>query len=152
MLNTFHRIEFWASKLLQVGGMIFIDMLFAFLAALLVLAVLWAIQPSVGMGNRKWLARCSVFVVIFLVIWAGGLWINPVGPPWWGSPWLSFLLVACVLGLVAAAFLAARPGPSQAADGTAVETDVGISVGIFFWLLLLVLIVAIAVRYAWPTD
>ena len=152
MFNTIHRIQFRALKLLQVGGMIFIDMLFAFLAALLVLAVLWAIQPALGTGNRKWLARCSVFVVIFLAVWCGGLWISPIGPSWWGSPWLSFLLVACVLGLVAAAFLTARPETSQAADGTAVETAVGISVGIFFWLLLLVLIVAIAVRYAWPTD
>jgi len=46
-----------------------------------------------------------LFVVVFLVTWAGGVWLRPFGPTLWGVCWLGFLLAGLFILLLLAIFI-----------------------------------------------
>jgi len=132
-----------------LGGIIF-----AFLFALLVAVALGHVFGRRGPGPLAGLL--FFFVLLFFAIWAGGLWMAPLGPPVWGAPWLSFLLVALFLFFLFAALTPAAPRPPRRDIKTGKpimeEADVLASVvmGVFFWLAVIMLIVAIVFGYVRP--
>jgi hypothetical protein len=113
--------------------------LFALFAALILSAIF-------AVGFRKagpWENIFSHFMLIFLISWAGGVWLSPVGPPLWSAYWLPFLLV----GLVVALLLAAVP-LGRKRESTVELVDVKrekkeekaalLVMGTFFWILALI--------------
>ena len=96
-----------------------------------------------------------LFLLLFLLIWAGGAWIGPFGPLVWASAWLPFLLVGLILGLVILAVAEPRdrrrrPTAREAREPTDEERLAGAAMvyGAFFWILMLLLLVAIIAAYA----
>lgn len=91
-----------------------------------------------------------LFLIFFLAIWAGGIWMAPVGPVIAGYTWLPFVLVGLFVLLLIAAASAPREPPRTTAEAR-VEAEeaaaVGTALGAFFWILLTALIVAIIVSY-----
>lgn len=125
---------------------IVVSLIFAFV-------VIWGLIAFAGErgGRSVW----PIFVLFFLAIWAGGLWLTPVGPPLIGVYWMPFLFVAIFIAL----FWAAAPPPPRRTRRTGekstpvqeegmVATAAGL--GLLFWVLLVGLAIAALVRYAPP--
>lgn len=158
--------------------MFLIDLLFAFVIALVAAAIL---APLIAGGTRSaaaggvearaafWPAFMFVFLIVLAVTWAGGIWTAPFGPPLWGSYWLPFLIVGFVVALLIAAMIprkrrrrrgrraagvAASPGGPQGKlaptgpERAEDEDEAGLILGIFFWAVIMVLALAILIGYA----
>ncbi len=126
------------------------------LVALAVAAVLSAVfvLATRRRGRRKGLFW--LFLIIFTVTWAGGVWIKPFGPTLMGVPWLSFLLVGLIFLLILALFFPQRPPTGrhetldmleQMEQEENFEQVAYITLSFIFWILLSILIIAIITRY-----
>lgn len=124
-----------------------VEIIVSLILAFLVICGLIAFAGESG-GRSIW----PIFVLFFLAIWAGGLWLTPVGPPLIGVYWMPFLFVAIFIAL----FWAAAPPPpkrtgKQSTDSTMQEENTGATVaslGLLFWVLLVGLAIAALARYA----
>ena len=91
-----------------------------------------------------------VFLMTMLVVWAGGVWLTPVGPALWGGYWLPFVLVGIVFTLVLASIgPPVRPPRTreEARDEAQAEVAAASIFGGFFWMLLIVALLAVVARY-----
>ncbi len=127
------------------------DMLLAIALALLVILLLAPTRRYRGAnGTPAWI---FLFPLLFLLIWASGAWLTPIGAPVAGVYWLSFLVPAIFLALLlfALAHPSAPPAegdditPGNAAEEAAAGTVLAFS--IFFWIVLIGALVAVIVRY-----
>jgi len=106
-------------------------------------------------GNRS--GFFWFFLLIFLITWAGGLWLMPFGPALLGIHWLPFIAVG-LAGAIVVSLLAGRRYPRNRhetidlLDRVKKERELQkmtyLSLNILFWLFLLVLVMAIVFRYA----
>jgi hypothetical protein len=87
----------------------------------------------------------GLFLIFFLGIWAGGVWIVPFGPTHFGVTWLPFLLIAILLAVLVVA-MSPRAGGSHRSEQE-VEREVEVGLGLFFWVLIGALIVSIVAAY-----
>jgi hypothetical protein len=124
-----------------------------FLLALVIAAVLTIIF-AVGFRRQGWGTGLFLFFfILFLATWAGGLWISPFEPLFYGVPLLSFLFVAIIIALLLTALTppATRlPHPerqlkvkreAKSGTGTLAAADV------ILWILMLGLMVAVVAAY-----
>jgi len=134
----------------------------ALLVALLVGAV-FSFGGIRGPGD----SLLAFFTILFLGTLAFGVWAEPIGPRAFGFRWLSFLVVAVLLGLLVAASVPSdrnrrqhvkdlpldrdddlepktEPAPVDPRQPGAVGT--AIAATIFFWLFLLIALVVVAAR------
>jgi len=98
-----------------------------------------------GLKFRPQTPLWSLFVSLFLGIWAGGLWISRASPTLLGVAWLPFLLIAillAVLVVVLAPHIFRRGRNEQA-----VEREVEVGLGLYFWVLIGGMIAAIVAGY-----
>ncbi|MCF8052069.1 MAG: hypothetical protein K9L59_12580 [Desulfobacterales bacterium] len=129
--------------------MFFVDLIFALIIAVLMVA-LFAILFQI---RGPWNSLLWFFVIVLLATWAGGVWLAPMGPPVGEFYWLPFLVV----GLVIALLLAAATIPLPREESTVELVDpkerrakrwaAGTALTIFFWVLILLLLAAIFMRY-----
>lgn len=97
-----------------------------------------------GPWNLLW-----VFLILFLVAWAGRLWIAPAGPVYWGYAWLPVIFWVLLIALLIAAaspeedHRTAQRNPEDREE--VAETGGKTAFGTFFWLLFLALITIILV-------
>ena len=108
-----------------------------------------------GTGRRTGIVW--LFLMIFLAVWAGGVWLRPFGPTVWGIHWMVFLLVGLIIVLFLIILI-----PRKAPRGRLETLDMlesiekekqlekvaYITLSIFFWILLSLLVIAILLRYA----
>lgn len=131
--------------------MFFYEMLLAIALALIVFAIL---APSGRYRGGEGVSILLFFVpLLVLLIWAGGAWLTPIGPPVANVYWVGFLIPALFLLLLL--FALATPSapprregevvPANAEEEAVAGTTVAFS--IFFWILLVAAIVAIVVAY-----
>jgi len=135
-----------ASLFLRKVSIMFLQELIAALIIALFLGTVFAAFGWRGTWEGIWV----FFLVMFLFIWAGGIWARPYGPVIWGINWVPFLLFGLLLGfLLMAAAPAVRPERGQRAEGpdAAAKNRQALAVNFFFWILLFTLALAIAVRY-----
>ncbi|MFP4395970.1 MAG: hypothetical protein ACLFTI_11970 [Anaerolineales bacterium] len=137
--------------------MFFAEFVFALAIALLLTGFFFVAFRYRGPWDVWWL----FLVVIFLAAWAGGLWIEPIGPPLFEIYWLPFLLVGLLFALILAAAVPPRPPrlPGRpraprtprtrraATPTTPAEEETALAVGLFFWLMLVSLMVVILIGY-----
>jgi hypothetical protein len=122
------------------------ELLFALLIAF-ILAMIFGI----GLRGYGWgIGFFLFFIVLFLVTWAGGIWITPIGPLWWGVPWLSFLFVGLLIALIMSALIPnrRRPVKGEPPGEEVTRGDVLVAMDVFFWILIIALVVALVVGYA----
>ena len=138
--------------------MFYIDFLYALFVAILLAAVLIGLlgwrRPASSSAPADIL---FLFVILFLLVWAGGIWIEPFGPAMWGGYWLPFVAVGVIaLLLLAAAGSSGRHrvrryDTSEVEPARVAEEEAGravaVAFGAFFWFLLLALTAAIAAHY-----
>lgn len=130
----------------------------------IVLALLITIVFALVLKNDGPWGAGVFFLVLFFVMWAGGLWLYPVGPYFWGVSWLPLLFI----GLVTALLLATAktnstkkvsghsnenpPNPRDGEKRSVVtvneeEHKDAMAISIFFWVLMAVLVIAIIAGY-----
>ena len=85
-----------------MGALIFFEILFS-----LVFGFIFALILFLTSESRSVSGFMIYFAVLFLLIWAGGIWIRPAGPYLWGVPVFSFMIVGFVVTLF---LLIAAPG------------------------------------------
>jgi hypothetical protein len=126
--------------------MLIVHLLFA-----LAFAIILGAFFSIAFERRgPWESVPIFFLILFLVIWAGGIWITPIGPMLWGVYWVPFFII----GLLIALFLAAATPPPRPPHVTPEtlerrqeELRPHLALETFFWTLLVGLVIVIAVRY-----
>ena len=94
-----------------------------------------------------------LFIIMFLAVWAAGMWLPPWGPLIRGVPWLGFFIVGLLLSLLILALASPSPRPPAPAEQP-VEEEVekerlALHVfGIFFWILIVALVAVGLISYA----
>lgn len=97
-----------------------------------------------------------VFLIIFFITWAGGIWIKPFGPSFHGIYWLSFILTGAIAALVIAISAHNRlPRNRQETlqllvrveRGRKLNQVTGIILSLLLGVMLLLLLTAIIVHY-----
>ncbi|MBD3346647.1 MAG: hypothetical protein GF401_16450 [Chitinivibrionales bacterium] len=94
-----------------------------------------------------------LFIIIFLLTWAGGLWLTPFGPYIWGVQIFPFLFFALMVALLIGAFSRPwfRPRTKREATQEAeIRREERIIVNGMIWVFIAFLIFAIIVRYLFP--
>jgi hypothetical protein len=96
------------------------------------------------------------FLLIFMVTWAGGIWLVPFGPMIMGIHWLPFALIG-LLGALVISLLADRRYPANRHETIELLAQIQeererdrmtyLSLSAVFWATLLVLAVAVVLRY-----
>jgi hypothetical protein len=125
---------------------------------LLVLAIVLLLAPVFGARDGRYTAGLDLamfFVLLFLATWALGGWFRPLGPPLWGTYWVSYLIAAVLIALLLTAALATpshreapRTEARQGGEPPPAPTT-AIAVGIAFWLFAVVALGAIIASYIW---
>jgi hypothetical protein len=127
--------------------MVVIDFTFALLLALIISAVLILGFRRRGPGPLA--GFLFFFILFFAAVWAGGIWLTPVGAPTWGATTsiLSFLIAGIVLLLFIAAITPTHRLPRETPREAEVVATTITVFSIFFWILLVGLTAAILFRY-----
>lgn len=130
-------------------------LLFAFVFAALLASVFGWRHPARRDEDTAMGAAIFLFMILFFVIWAGGMWVGPFGPMLWSGFWLPFLVVGAVISLVILAVADHRPrgdrerrlaSPPPEQDPAKVTRAAAIY-GLAFWLLMLVLLGVVVFGY-----
>lgn len=123
-------------------------LLWDFLAAFIVAAVL-AVMVSLVAGRRNgWAGFFSAFMILLLATWAGGVWIAPFEARPRGFSVFVFLVVGLVCSFILGAAATAMPSSGDQAAASR-NKILAMEFGLFFWLAMVVLGLAIAARYLW---
>jgi hypothetical protein len=97
-----------------------------------------------------------IFLIIFLITWAGGVWIRPFGPSFYGIYWLPFTLSGVIASLLIATTAHGRlPKNRQETIELLVRVErgrklnqlTGIILSLFLGVMLLLLLTTIIVRH-----
>ncbi len=124
------------------------EIIFAFLIGTILASILAYPLDRRGPGPLDGLL--FFFLILFLAVWAGGVWLTPVGPPVWGVPWLGFLVVGILIALIVAAAVPPRQPPAEPTpEGVGAADAATLALGAFFYIALIALLVAIIARYVW---
>ncbi|MCB0584231.1 MAG: hypothetical protein KDD06_02720 [Phaeodactylibacter sp.] len=122
---------------------------FAFL-----LAVIFALLFSNLFNNSgPWGSFWVFLLILFFGIWGASLWFSPVGPLWYGVPWIDMLLIglflALLLGAAGEANSRYRDYPKDKEVDIVAEskkeTGAIALFGIFFWLFMAVLLAIVLI-------
>jgi hypothetical protein len=110
-----------------------------------VIALFISLLFSLGFKHKgPWGAIWIFFIIIFLMVWAGQLWIIPVGPVISNSGWLFLFF----LGLIFALALAAPDAPKKSSNQQSSDIPpFTATIGIFFWVLVISLLLAVISGY-----
>lgn len=133
----------------MVWGELFIAFVIAFVLSIIFGAAFrWERPGRPGL----WPSMFFLFVIIFLVTWAIGGWVTPVGPSMSGIYWLSFLIVGVIVALILAAAIPPRRRPRNIEEAkrqaeSASETQA--MLGAFFWILFIAMIIILIWRYSY---
>jgi hypothetical protein len=119
----------------------------------LVLTILFVLLGSRGPWGSIW----ALFLVLFLALWATALFVNPIGPAFWGIPWIPIIFAGILFAVLLFAVMPdagrsrkhlGKKKPGQIPDSEVNDVDLETSVAViggFFWLLILLFIIAIIV-------
>lgn len=115
-----------------------------------IFAFLFTLIFTLGLRRKgPWANFWLFFVIVFLAVLAGGLWMTPAGPAVWGVNWLPMFIIALLVSLLLAASTPVeRPRTMTEAMRRAEEEDAVVAVlGIFFWVMIIGFIVIIIIRF-----
>ncbi len=117
----------------------------------IILGIIFTLIFAVGISrSRRWDNILGFFAVIFLVGWAGSLWVIPYEPFLFGISWIPILILTLVVALILSAVLTSYYPKIEASMSDEREKVGGSIIGTFFWIIIFILIVSIIVGYVLP--
>jgi hypothetical protein len=123
------------------------------------LGLLFAFVLTMVMGRRAagpFSGFLLFFLLIFMSVWAFGLWLAPLGPPVYGVHWLGFVITGLLLFLVIATVIpGAEPGPAldlERPEKKAARRTMAMVFGIYFWLVILLFIALVISSQYWRVS
>ncbi|MBD3379752.1 MAG: hypothetical protein GF408_04750 [Candidatus Omnitrophica bacterium] len=121
------------------------EIIFALLIAMAVTGIFAIALKKRGPWGAVWM----FFIVIFLVSWAGSVWLITAGPVFFGVSWLSVLILAVIVALVLVVAMPPRtPLSIKEAGEREKQKEKAESVfDLFFWMLVFLLVFAIFAGY-----
>ena len=133
--------------------MFLVDLLIALLIGLFLVLLFSALFRDQVPWGSVWI----FLLIVFLVTWAGGIWIGPFGPTIFDVAWLPFLFVGIFITVLLAATVPPQSAPPKSEKETieqARRTETAQSalsgLTLFFWLSLVLTIIVITLAYAIP--
>jgi hypothetical protein len=123
------------------------------------LAVALLVCATFALVTRRKIRRTGFgwfFLIVLIVTWAGGVWLQPFGPALAEIRWLQFLIVGLVVVLLFALFAPLKPPRGrhetlnqmeEIARQKELQKFTYVTLGIVFWVVLAILIAAITIRY-----
>jgi len=134
--------------------MILIDLGIA--AALAALLACLLVAPLHRRGPGPWAGFGFFFLLLFMTIWAGGIWLSPAARGARTVPWLHFLLIALFASLIVAALTPPEPSsrlPKDSSEESAPERiereRLELAFTAFFWIAILGLLAVGILGYAY---
>ncbi len=113
-----------------------------------------AVAGFVMAGSKgPWNNLGTLFLVIFLITWAGGLWITPMGPMMFGGYWLPSMIIAGLFALLLANFISHKsteimePPEDKLTESDSEEVANIATLGVAFWIFVCALILSIGLAY-----
>jgi hypothetical protein len=126
-----------------------VSMFFAGIGLALIIAFILTLIVGRGFKRFAYADLVGLFFVIFLATYAGGLWIQPVGPALWGVSITAFIVVGSLVALMVAATLptprhrTAHPPPTGSPIDRIHQESF---LNVFVIIIILTLLVAIVYR------
>ncbi len=123
------------------------DIIFSIVLSLIITFVF-----AVGFKNKgPWGAIWAFFLLIFLAVWAGSIWVNPAGVEVWGYP----IIPVAIIGVVCALIISATAPPDSRETirhheelGTNPKKGLSMnSFSVYFWLVMVTLVLIIVFGY-----
>ena len=119
----------------------------------LFIALIFSVIFGAFRNHGPWGNFWVFLLILFLGMWAVGLWFTPVGPVWYGVAWLDLLLVGFVLALLLGAageksdrsYIRDQEGEVDLVAESKREPGALRIAGIFFWLFLVAIIISIII-------
>ena len=135
--------------------MFLIDLFVALVVGLILTAVFWPRLRKSGLWSHGagWAEFLWFFLLVFLASWLGGVWVSPVGPRFWGTYWVPFLMTGFLFALLLAATApirlphVRRETLAEAREEPTVDERTFFVLNLFYWLLLLALVASILAHY-----
>ena len=123
--------------------MFWLNLLFVFLFALVFSSILgWGLgwrHPA--RADAAGVSILFLFVILLVVMWAGAAWLPPLGPAFYGTSWLTILIVGLVVSLlVLAVSMPVRRRTIPRETEIKAEQEAA-AFGVFFWVLILGLLI-----------
>jgi len=114
-------------------------------AAMLVAILFSFLFAYLAPGPRPFRGLFFFFFILFLVGWAGQLWIVPFGPLLWGVAFFPLFFLVAVVSFI---MMAVLPPTPAAKENPPVNTNAAvIAFGLFFWFLVITLVASIIIGY-----
>jgi hypothetical protein len=131
------------------------ELLVALVIALLLSSILFGIGWGQHYREGPWGGLVAWFIILLLMVWAGGIWMPPFGPRFKEVSWFPFVITGIFIILL---LLIAVPRPwrrprtrreavAQAEMARQEEVVEASVFGCLFWLLIVLLIFALFSRY-----
>jgi hypothetical protein len=128
--------------------MIIADLLMAFAFALLIVWIFFLVFKTKGPWNNLiWF-----FLVVGLFAWAGGVWLVPFGPRWYGIGWMPILLMCFVAILMMTAATSRSPHGIVKKKRNIEESEGKAALDIVFWMLIICLVLFGTSHYVWNPN
>jgi len=130
------------------SGMFLLDLSFALVIGFLLVLLVSALFRD----RTPWGSFWIFLLVVFLVTWAGGIWIGPFGPTFFEVAWLPFLIVGIFITVLLASTVpprTSRPQKGTIEEAKRAEAPESVLAGLtlFFWIALILTLIAIILAY-----
>ena len=118
--------------------MFIIDLVVALIVGLIIVSIV-----SRAFGTKgPWGSLLWFFLVVSLFAWAGGVWLVPFGPMFWGIGWLPIIIMGFLVSLILTAASPRTPRWRKASQEEATsEAGTRAVVDIIFWVVIICLLI-----------
>ena len=118
--------------------MFIIDLFVALVVGMIIVSIV-----SRAFGTKgPWGSLLWFFLVVSLFAWAGGVWLVPFGPMFWGIGWLPIIIMGFLVSLILTAASPRTPRWRRASKEE-VTSEVGTRavVDVIFWVVIICLLI-----------
>jgi hypothetical protein len=118
--------------------MFIIDLFVALVVGMIIVLIV-----SRAFGTKgPWGSLLWFFLVVSLFAWAGGVWLVPFGPMFWGIGWLPIIIMGFLVSLILTAASPRTPRWRRASkEEVTSEAGTRAVVDVIFWVVIICLLI-----------
>ena len=126
--------------------MFIIDLFVALVVGMIIVSIV-----SRAFGTKgPWGSLLWFFLVVSLFAWAGGVWLVPFGPMFWGIGWLPIIIMGFLVSLILTAASPRTPRWRRASkEEVTSEAGTRAVVDVIFWVVIIFLLLFAISHYTW---